>query len=166
MHELPSDSSEPSTSHSVIQNTQVVVNKALVAQVELLQSENKKLTKQLNAAIEKPQHFHIQHIKHSDDLIRFYTGFVSYFVYKLEDKPGVSIMADRGFTIKDMLGKLGIHLNLPPFMEGRKQLPAQEVQEGRSIAHLRIHVERAIGRINNSNWKTTDINDSYCRPDS
>ena len=57
MHELPSDSSEPSTSHSVMQNTQVVVNKALVAQVEL--------------------------------------------------------------------------------------------QEGRSIAHLRIHVERAIGRIKN-----------------
>ena len=29
-------------------------------------------------------------------------------------------MADRGFTIKDMLNKLGIHLNLPPFMECRK----------------------------------------------
>ena len=74
---------------------------------------------------------------------------VSGFLTKLEDKPGVSIMADRGFTIKEMLNKLGIHLNLPPFMEGRKQLPAQEVQEGRSIAHLRIHVERAIGRIKN-----------------
>ena len=57
VHKLPSDSSEPSTSHSVMQYTQVVVNKAIVAQVEL--------------------------------------------------------------------------------------------QEGRSIAHLRIHVERAIGRIKN-----------------
>ena len=34
-------------------------------------------------------------------------------------------------------------------MEGRKQLPAEEVQEGRNIASLRIHVERAIGRLKN-----------------
>ena len=58
-------------------------------------------------------------------------------------------MADRGFTIKDMLKQLKIELNLPPFMEGRKQLPAEEVQEGRNIASLRIHVERAIGRLKN-----------------
>ena len=73
------------------------------------------------------------------------------FLTKLEDKPGISIMADRGFTIKDLLQNLGIKLNLPPFMEGRSQLPAQEVQEGRTIAHLRIHVERAIGRIKTFN---------------
>ena len=35
----------------------------------------------------------------------------------------------------------------PPFMEGRSQLPAEEIGEGRKIASLRIHVERAIGRI-------------------
>ena len=71
------------------------------------------------------------------------------FLTTLEDKPGVSIMADRGFTIKDMLKQLKIELNLPPFMEGRKQLPAEEVQEGQNIASLRIHVERAIGRLKN-----------------
>ncbi len=71
------------------------------------------------------------------------------FLTTLEDKPGVSIMADRGFTVKDMLKQLKIKLNLPPFMEGRKQLPAEEVQEGRNIASLRIHVERAIGRLKN-----------------
>ena len=60
-------------------------------------------------------------------------------------------MADRGFTIKGLLQNLGIELNLPPFMKGRPQLPAQEVQEGRTIAHLRIHVERAIGRIKTFN---------------
>ncbi len=74
---------------------------------------------------------------------------ISGFLTTLKDKPGVSIMADRGFTIKDMLRELNIDLNLPPFMEGRKQLPANEVQEGRTIASLRIHVERAIGRIKN-----------------
>ena len=46
----------------------------------------------------------------------------------IEDKPGISIMADRGFTIKDML-------------------PASDVSEGRKIASVRIHLERAIGRI-------------------
>ena len=34
-------------------------------------------------------------------------------------------------------------------MEGRQQLTAQEVRAGREIASLRIHVERAIGRIKN-----------------
>ena len=32
-------------------------------------------------------------------------------------------------------------------MEGRSQLPPEDVQHGRSIASLRIHVERAIGRM-------------------
>ena len=32
-------------------------------------------------------------------------------------------------------------------MEGRPQLPAKEILEGRHIASVRIHVERAIGRI-------------------
>ena len=70
---------------------------------------------------------------------------VSGFLTQLKDKPGISIMADRGFTIKDML-QVGIeHPSF--FMEGRQQLPAEEVQEGRRIASVRIHVERAIGRI-------------------
>ena len=52
------------------------------------------------------------------------------------------MMADRGFTIKENLSKLGIGLNVPPFMEGRLTLPADEIQRGRSITSLRIHVER------------------------
>ena len=65
------------------------------------------------------------------------------FLTKLEDKPGISVMADRGFTIKDMLKDLGIDLNIPPFLEGRRQLPSTEVEAGRKIASVRIHVERA-----------------------
>ena len=61
--------------------------------------------------------------------------------------PCVSIMADRGFTIRDLLSAIGADLNLPPFLRGKKQLSAEEVAEGRSIASLRIHVERAIGRM-------------------
>ena len=68
------------------------------------------------------------------------------FLAQLEQKYGIAIMADRGFTVKDMLKEIGVELNIPPFMEGRKQLP---VQEGRHIASVRIHVERAIGRMKN-----------------
>ena len=42
-----------------------------------------------------------------------------------------------------------IELNMPPFMEGRKQLPASKVQKGQTIASQRINVERAIGRMKN-----------------
>ena len=72
---------------------------------------------------------------------------VSGLLKSIEDKPGISVMADRGFTIKDMLDEIGVKLNIPPFMEGRKQLPAPEISEGRKIASVRIHIERAIGRI-------------------
>ena len=72
---------------------------------------------------------------------------VSGLLTHLEDKPGISIMADRGFTIKDILNDIGVKLNIPPFMDGRKRLPAEEISEGRKIASVRIHVERAIGRM-------------------
>ena len=69
------------------------------------------------------------------------------FFDKLDGMSGVSVMADRGFTVKEALAKLGVELNLPPFMEGRTQLPAYEMKRGRSIASLHIHVKRAIGRM-------------------
>ena len=74
---------------------------------------------------------------------------VSGYLQTLDGKSGVSVMADRGFTVRDMLAEKGVDLNIPPFLEGREQLPADEVEHGRSIASLRIHVERAIGRIKN-----------------
>ena len=61
---------------------------------------------------------------------------LSGFLDKLQDKPGIAIMADRGFTVKDMLRELNIELNIPPFMEGRQQLPYQEVEEGRTHCFL------------------------------
>ena len=72
---------------------------------------------------------------------------VSGLLTHLKDKPGISVMADRGFTIKDILNDIGVKLNILPFMDGRKQLPAVEISEGRKIASVRIHVERAIGRM-------------------
>lgn len=72
---------------------------------------------------------------------------VSGFLDKLEGKHGISVMADRGFTIKDMLSKIGVELNIPPFLEDRSQLPQDDIRKTRHIASLRIHIERAIGRI-------------------
>ena len=74
---------------------------------------------------------------------------VSGLTEKLVGKSDISVMADRGFTIRDQLKAVGADLNIPPFMEGRAQLPATEVLEGRKIASVRFHVERAIGRIKN-----------------
>ncbi len=68
---------------------------------------------------------------------------------KLDGKQNISVKADRGFTIRDQLSAINVGLNIPPFMEGRARLPSQEVQRGRKIASLRIHVERLIGRIKN-----------------
>lgn len=76
---------------------------------------------------------------------------VSGFLSKLphHHSPTLSVMADRGFTVQDQLKEIGIDLNIPPFLSGRKQLPKGEVESGRKIASLRIHVERCIGRIKN-----------------
>ena len=60
-----------------------------------------------------------------------------------DDDDGV--MADKGFTIDDLL-LLGVSLNIPPF----DQMPPEDVVKTQVIAALRIHVERAINKIKNS----------------
>ena len=76
---------------------------------------------------------------------------VSGFIQKLPRNATspISIMTNRRLTIKDQLKEVGATLNIPPFLSGRKQLSAEEVQATRKIASVRIHVERAIGRIKN-----------------
>ena len=56
-------------------------------------------------------------------------------------------MADRGFTIKDMLKKLQINLNVPPFLDRQKQLQSKQIEKVRKISSLQIHLECANGRI-------------------
>ena len=70
---------------------------------------------------------------------------VSGLLEKLE--PGDEVMADKGFQIQDLLAPLGVRLNLPPFLNSNHQMPANDVILTKNIAHLRIHVERAIGRV-------------------
>ncbi|XP_065901415.1 uncharacterized protein [Dysidea avara] len=60
---------------------------------------------------------------------------------------GDEIMADKGFDIQDLLAPLGVKLNIPPFLSSNSQFSSEDVMRTRKIAKLRIHVERAIGRI-------------------
>ena len=62
-------------------------------------------------------------------------------------EPGDVVMADKGFEIGSMLMGKGVGLNLPPFLQSSRQFTAEQVQETKKIAKLRIHVERAIRRI-------------------
>lgn len=55
-------------------------------------------------------------------------------------------MADRGFEIGDDL-RLGVVLNIPPFLGEQKQFSEQDEIKTRRIAIHRIHVERAVQRI-------------------
>ena len=64
---------------------------------------------------------------------------------KLE--PGDEVMADKGFKIQDMLVPYGVRLNVPPFLQSNTQMAACDVFTTKKIARLRVHVERAIGRV-------------------
>ena len=70
-------------------------------------------------------------------------------VYGLLEKlePGDEIMADKGFKIHDMLIPYDVRLNVPPFLQSNTQMAASDVLITKNIARLRVHVERAIGRV-------------------
>ena len=61
-------------------------------------------------------------------------------------EPGDNVMVDRGFDISNIVPN-GVSVNMPPFLAGREQMTAAETEETMSIASVRIHVERAIGRM-------------------
>ncbi|KAK2140820.1 hypothetical protein LSH36_1237g00008 [Paralvinella palmiformis] len=67
------------------------------------------------------------------------------FLDKLE--AGDLILADRGFTIRDMLYKKKVDLNIPPFLQGENRLTVVEEITTKQIAQVRIRVERATERI-------------------
>ena len=61
--------------------------------------------------------------------------------------PGDTILADRGFDIRDSVGLYCATVTIPAFTKGKKQLSGIEVEQTRTIANVRIHVERVIGNI-------------------
>ncbi|XP_002409986.3 uncharacterized protein LOC8025694 [Ixodes scapularis] len=77
----------------------------------------------------------------SDKHIVDESGFVEYLSHNDH------IMADKGFSLSTEMKEEGVKLNVPAFTRGRKQISEMEATVSRRISRLRIHVERAIGRI-------------------
>ena len=59
--------------------------------------------------------------------------------------PGDQILADRGFNVEETVGLYCAEVKIPPFTKGKKQLSKFEVDTGRELFRVRIHVERIIG---------------------
>ena len=57
------------------------------------------------------------------------------------------VMADRGFTIQEELLHYYCHLVIPPGKRAKSQMTESECLKKKTVANLRIHVERAIYRI-------------------
>ena len=61
---------------------------------------------------------------------------------------GKGVMTDRRFTIQNICAKKGLYHYAPPMLQG-EQMSVTECAKTFDIAHLRIHVERFIGRMRN-----------------
>lgn len=77
----------------------------------------------------------------SDKFITENSGFVDLL------KEGDVILADKGFTIQEMLGLKNVSIKTPAFKKDQKQLSRIQVNESREISKVRIHVERVIGAL-------------------
>ena len=55
--------------------------------------------------------------------------------------PGDLVMADRGFTIHDIVALKRAELAIPAFTKGKSQVDPVNVESTRGIANVRIHVE-------------------------
>ena len=77
----------------------------------------------------------------SDQFICSDSGF-----YKHLDH-GDEVMADRGFQIREDLLFYYCTLNVPPGARVKSRMTSAECARTKSVANLRIHVERAINRM-------------------
>lgn len=86
----------------------------------------------------------------SDKEIVTRSGFLKLLKQKLEVREIVqndAIMADKGFDIEEDLKKLGLQLNIPPFLGAEPSFSESDVIKTQTVAQHRIHVERAIGKV-------------------
>jgi hypothetical protein len=79
----------------------------------------------------------------SDKIISIQSGYLDFIQH------GDIVLADRGFLIADEIASRGARLVMPAFQRGKEQLSAREVEISRKVAHVRIHVERAMERLKN-----------------
>ena len=59
--------------------------------------------------------------------------------------PGDLVLADRGFTIQELLMSRHVNIAIPAFTREKEQLNPIDIEKTRGIANVRIHVERIIG---------------------
>ena len=62
-------------------------------------------------------------------------------------RPHDVILADRGFTVQDLLNPLQADVKMPSFLKGTNSLSAAEELSTRKNAKARIHVERFNERV-------------------
>jgi len=74
----------------------------------------------------------------SDKHLTEHSGFLNKLL------PGDVVLADRGFDIAESVGMRKARLHVPAFTKGKIQPSALEIEETRTIANVRIHVERVI----------------------
>jgi len=93
---------------------------------------------------------------HITDQLQHFSQFYGYqdlalFTAKALDKlsKGDGVMADKGFLIQDELAARQAHLVIPPLLKKKPQFSEEELDRTRSVANLRIHVERCMERIKN-----------------
>ena len=71
---------------------------------------------------------------------------------------GDGVMADRGFDLKAEMTPLGAQLIIPAFKGSeRNQISSEEVMQSKRVSEVRIHVERAIGRVRTFHILDTDM---------
>ncbi|XP_067249304.1 uncharacterized protein [Chanodichthys erythropterus] len=71
----------------------------------------------------------------SDKFITCDSGFLEYL------RSGDEVMADRGFTIRDVLSERKVKLTIPAFTKRGAQLSEEDTTSTRRIANVRIHLE-------------------------
>ena len=69
-------------------------------------------------------------------------------------KRGDEVMADKGFNCQDELASVGAVLVTPKFLKDKRQFSTKETEHNKTIASLRVHVERLMERI--KNWHIFD----------
>lgn len=70
---------------------------------------------------------------------------------------GDLVLADRGFLISEEITSRNCFLAIPAFTKGQTQLTQQQVETSRHMSRVRIHVERAIGRLKKFNILTNQM---------
>ena len=66
---------------------------------------------------------------------------------QLKSLPGDEVLANRGFTIYDLVGQYQACAKLPVSTKGKAQLEAKEVSKSQKLARVRIHVECLFGMV-------------------